>query len=325
MALSLLFAASALAQPAGSDWEAGLSLYRAKDYARACPLLRKAAEAAGPQGEPWADLGLCELKRGRKAESIRASQLAVRHGDEKTRKAAYFNLGLAGVSLAPKDVKNSRACVPLTLPNELECKQRFVVCGQTHDWYGYAYFEERTSELLILPCDGGDCPTQIPADPDCAGPSSEKCSMARIELSSERVHRGMGSTPAWSCTESSAVESRAMACAQKKGANEAACMKTACDEARRWQRAEESSRAEWTELQEELESWDSLHECKTCYEGRTQTECTLVSLNPCTGRAGAVCREQRSARDTRIGQDSVWPAKTFAQEFTFRLAPLPGD
>lgn len=323
LSLSLLFAASAHAQPAGGDWQEGLSLYRAGDYARACPLLRKVAEAAGTQGEPWADLGLCELKWGRRAESLRALNLAARYGDEKTRKAAYSSLGLAGVNLVPQTARGALACAPLTVPNELECKQQFAVCGLDHGWMGYHFFKGRRFELLIFPCREVGCPKQIPDPKSCAATFLGECLAASIELFSEQEFLGDGATPAWSCMESSAVRSRAVQCELAQGVSVAECMRTACAEAQSWQKAPKDSREEWTKLKEELEQWDSIKKCELCYERTTQTQCTLVSLNPCTGQAGAVCREHTNERDFRTRERPVSASQTVVQEFKFQFVPFP--
>lgn len=319
----LLVTLPALAQTPDNDWKAGLASFRARDYSRACPLLLKAAEAAATNGAIWADLGLCELKRGKKEESIHASNLAVRYGDEKVRRSAYFNLGLAGVNLVPQGVARDGGCVPLEPPRELACTRRVTACGHSFAQPGYTYVEGRSSGLLLLPCGEGSCPTQSPYGGHCVGLGDDRCREPSIVLASELTLRGVGSTPAWTCEESGAVESRSLECQSKKGADEKTCSKKACADAVRWQKQARASRAEWKELEEELESWDSLNECKSCAETTTKTQCTVVSIDPCSGRAGTVCTEESISRDTRMGAIGATPPKRLVQEQSFQVAPLP--
>ncbi|QSQ17403.1 tetratricopeptide repeat protein [Myxococcus landrumensis] len=314
----------ALAVADNAAWRGGLALYRAKDYARACPLLRQAAEAAGTHGEIWADLGLCELRWGRKAQSIQASNLAVRYGDEKTRKAAYFNLGLAGVRLVPPDTADTETCVRLQPPEELACARRFVACGKTHPTSFLGQITVRISDLWIFSCEGKDCPRKTPPSPPCREEPGTFCPRSGIDLLHDESAAGTGPLPEWTCKISDAVASRGKQCQQQKGADAAACLKTACAAARHWQQETVMSREEWPELQEELESWGSRHDCKYCAESRIQTQCTLVSINPCSGRAGAVCRVNRSDKNSQLGTKSVSPPKTTVREFIFSIAPLPG-
>src|SRR5215471_13419362 len=108
MRLPIALAAGALLLATGvradqADWRAlwkqALTDYKKKDYVAACPLFARAAEAAPKNGAIWGDLGLCYFKLGGAATSIHPSRLAARFGDERVRRAAYYNLGLAGASI----------------------------------------------------------------------------------------------------------------------------------------------------------------------------------------------------------------------------------
>jgi Flp pilus assembly protein TadD len=100
-AVAVVLAALVSASPTSADaprsaWARGIALFKQTRYDEACSLLAQAAAQTPTNGAIWGDLGLCEFKRGNTAASIHASLLAVRHGDERVRKSAYFNLYLAG-------------------------------------------------------------------------------------------------------------------------------------------------------------------------------------------------------------------------------------
>jgi hypothetical protein len=109
------------------EWTKALALYKNKEYRAACPLFKSAAAHQPRNGAIWGDLGLCLLKLetlGSRDASIHASRLAVRFGDERVRKNAYFNLNLAGV----KESLPDDGCTTVAAPPEAECKKSAAVC-----------------------------------------------------------------------------------------------------------------------------------------------------------------------------------------------------
>jgi hypothetical protein len=154
-ALILAMLSLALGVPAAaqSPRDAALAAFRRKDYARACPLFAEVVRAEPENGAAWADLGVCELKRGRKAESVRASLRAVVHGDDRTRTNAYFNLGLAGVAL-PFPVPGR--CTVWRAPEELNCPQRVEACHVMGPGSGYKALGQNSYATLAR-CAAG-CP-----------------------------------------------------------------------------------------------------------------------------------------------------------------------
>jgi hypothetical protein len=71
-------------------------LYRAKQYASACPLFERLTELTPTRGSAWGDYGLCLAKLGNKRqEAIAASYRAISlsGSDARARKAVYYNLG----------------------------------------------------------------------------------------------------------------------------------------------------------------------------------------------------------------------------------------
>lgn len=153
LVLTLLLLAHGAAPAAPSPRDAALASFRKKDYARACPLFAEAARAEPENGAIWADLGLCELRRGRKAASVRASLRAVVHGDERTRSNAYFNLGLAGVAL-PFPARGR--CTIWQAPEALTCPQRVEACHLDGPGHGHKGLGS-TSYAALARC-GEGCP-----------------------------------------------------------------------------------------------------------------------------------------------------------------------
>jgi hypothetical protein len=125
-ALSVATVAQARGTPAEGALEKARGLYRAARYAEACPLFEEVTRARPGDGSAWADLGLCELRRGQREASIRASLRAVREGDERVRASAYHNLSLAGHRVSVPTM--SGACVEVDAPTELACARRARLC-----------------------------------------------------------------------------------------------------------------------------------------------------------------------------------------------------
>lgn len=82
--------------------------FRAKRYAAACRKFEQAGRLAPADGAIHADLALCLAKLGRHEEAVRANLEAVRLGDARTRKNAYFNLGSLFGTITPPDTGECR-------------------------------------------------------------------------------------------------------------------------------------------------------------------------------------------------------------------------
>jgi hypothetical protein len=127
---------TSLAAPAFA--QSALQLYRSGDYDRACPLFEVETRRRPRDGVAWADLALCEEKRGDRKKARRANMLAVRWGNERTRKNAYFNLWRmkevvelpARHDAAPSGYgpEGPRGCVALRAPPELACTGEVHAC-----------------------------------------------------------------------------------------------------------------------------------------------------------------------------------------------------
>ena len=126
-ALSVAVVAQARGAPAPRTLEEARALYRAGRYAEACPRFEEVTRAQPDNGAAWADLGLCELRRGQREASIRASLRAVREGDENVRVSAYRNLSTAGHRVAVPTGTDS--CLDVEAPAEFACPRRARFCA----------------------------------------------------------------------------------------------------------------------------------------------------------------------------------------------------
>jgi hypothetical protein len=124
---ALSVASVAHGAPTERKQEEARALYRAGRYVEACPLFEQVTRARPEDGAAWADLGLCELRRGRREASIQASLHAVRVGEEQVRLNAYYNLSLAGHRIPMPTEQHS--CQELEAPAALSCAQRARVCA----------------------------------------------------------------------------------------------------------------------------------------------------------------------------------------------------
>jgi hypothetical protein len=93
-------------------------LYKAKRYAKACPLFERVTALEPANGRAWTDLGLCLARWGHEADAIAANRkaVAVSGDDERVRKAAYFNLA-----------KLSNVAIPSHVPGPTEDLLRDLV------------------------------------------------------------------------------------------------------------------------------------------------------------------------------------------------------
>lgn len=154
--------------------QSALQLYRSGDYERACPLFEAQTRRRLQDGAAWADLSLCEEKRGNREKARHANMLAIRWGNEQTRKNAYFNLWRmkAGVELTPfyafgHDADSPRACLALRAAPELECTAEVRACPYGRRGLG-ARGSGHNIYVKLEPCEGS-CELQL-RPPEIADP-----------------------------------------------------------------------------------------------------------------------------------------------------------
>ncbi len=118
--------------------QSALQLYRSGDYDRACPRFEAVTRRRPQDGAAWADLAMCEERRGKRKKARRANMLAVRWGNEQTRKNAYLSLWRMneGVKLpslpdaaSPKPgAEGPQGCLALRPAPELGCTDEVRAC-----------------------------------------------------------------------------------------------------------------------------------------------------------------------------------------------------
>lgn len=116
------------------DWRAGLAAYRAGRLGIACARFEQAVKRQPKNGATWADLGLCERRRGNVQRAVEASIRAVRYGERRVRLNASYNLWQLGVEAPLPDEVGQ--CLELRAPDGLECNTALNVCRGTDDRSG---------------------------------------------------------------------------------------------------------------------------------------------------------------------------------------------
>jgi hypothetical protein len=292
---ALAWAAGSSADVAkGSAWSRGLALYKQSKFAAACPLLTEAAAIAAENGAIWADLGLCELKRGDRAASIHASLLAARFGDERVRKNAYFNLHLAGYEAGVHPAPGA-----LAEPAELACSMPAFAC--TGDWTAYGSRSGTSGTVAIFDTNEEDARARCD---DLAGALGGETGPGEVPLSeSQLCFDTWCELNAWRCEESGQVSRRAEACFQKAlGALPAdLCSQdsAACETFRRCHKAACAAAEDAIDRTPGAKPWPAVvrehdEDTASCYGNCVEGDllsCTVVVVDPCQNRIGYVCSE----------------------------------
>jgi hypothetical protein len=108
------------------DFRAGLAAYRSGQLEVACSLFERVVNRQPRNGAAWADLGLCERRRGNSRRAIQASIRAVRHGARRIRLNASYNLWQLGVTARLPE--KAGQCSELRAPVGLGCSSALNVC-----------------------------------------------------------------------------------------------------------------------------------------------------------------------------------------------------
>lgn len=167
LALAPMTANSTLrSRSASDDWRDGVAACRGGRLAAACALFERVVQVQPRNGAAWADLGLCERRRGNVRRAVKASIRAVRHGGRQVRLNASYNLWRLGVA-APLP-EEAGQWGELRAPRGLGCSATLNVCRVEEDHSGngdgvvYRYVEvlpagKRPSEdepALVVPIRG---------------------------------------------------------------------------------------------------------------------------------------------------------------------------
>ena len=272
-------------------WRKALTLYKKKQYDAACPLFASVAQSQPKNGAVWADLGVCELKRGALDASIHASRLAVRFGDERVRKSAYYNLGLAGATeILPDD-----ACTTISAPADTACVQSAVVCtkswsgsGSVLHTFGKVAFFARNQALAEQLRDG------LPElDPPA---EAIQTGVALSEASDDSCSSWCGSN-AWQSVDSSLIMKQALACSEKRKGPLSGPSDLCVSQGKRCGNIVECAQAVLSHAGDSASvarEWQRLlgrciKDCSDSAGATPPTTCNVVHVDPCSGRVGVVC------------------------------------
>lgn len=311
----LLLVTAALALPLGARAKkpkgVGIQakrLYEAKRYEEACPLFEKLATEAKSDGARWADLGLCEFRRGRVDAGVRASLLAVRYGDAATRKNAYFHLDRAGVrAQLPMDTPGDEiVCRAIPAAPPFECEAELQAC--LVPWQNYGSGGGTTGTSLVFATDAESLAywKTLPSwERDRAAGADNAVQLRREE---EKLC-GWCYDHAWSCDSSRVVLPKADACFRKATARKGKpspdmCYRRTpsdaklCDEymkcfdalCAKAQAAYETDRSLWPAAADEITR--ARAQCDDCGV-QEATTCEVIAIDPCARRVGYACSEER--------------------------------
>jgi hypothetical protein len=277
-----------------ADWRKALALFKKKEFDAACPLFESAARAQPRNGAIWGDLGLCEVKRGTgesMAASVHASRLAIRFGDERVRKAAYYNLGLA----SERESLASDGCTVLSAPPEAECSQTAVACTKRWTTSGIVYQQFGTVAFVALT--EGEAKTACDAVSELDPHPDATDAGIILEEGSENSCGSWCAGHFWQTEDSSALVKQAVACSEgrrgplsgrldlciaqgKRCTDIYACIEAVVSHAGE----SEAVAREYDKLLGQCQ-----RDCTANEATSPPTSCGIVHVDPCRRRVGVVC------------------------------------
>jgi len=278
-------------------WKRALAEFKKKNYEVACPLFLSAVEAQPKNAAIWGDLGLCYVKLGAMGTSIHASRLAAHLGNDAVRKAAYYNLGLAGDSVTLPN----ESCEKLSSTPESQCKKPVFVCTKSWSGSGSVFYQSGKvaffGRTIAEAHDGADGMRELDPDANSIG--------AGLALSEE--HSNSCGTwcdmHAWESTNETPIQKQASACDDKRKGpypgppDPCLWQGKRCDgmfECARnviWHAADTPAIArEW-----ERERSQCVSECTSNSDEAPRPACRVVYADACRGRIGAVCETPKES------------------------------
>lgn len=286
--------------------ERAVRLYQQGEFDEACALYERLVAEARTDGARWADLGLCEYRRGHTDAGHRASLLAVRYGDEATRKHAYFNLHAAGhrVHLPEQKPGGGTSCELLQFAAPFACETKLWACIVPWTQYGSGGGTAGTAVIFGSKPEDMEywkalMPFERPQAASAAG---------AVQLSWEEEKLcGFCETHAWDCARSAIVTPKVEQCFQRRAGTRrefdpSMCFRRTPAEARlcdaymkchdelckQAQASYEQGRPSWPEAAAEIAR--AHQACADCGLQRSRT-CEVIAVDPCAGRIGYACRQ----------------------------------
>ena len=322
---AVAFPRPATARPPISEGAAaraeGTRLFRAKNFAAACPKFEKAAQLAPADPEPLADLALCRQRLGDTSSAEKVNRQVIDLGSNgkaltdprfaRSRRHAYFNL---------RQINSQRRYFPEVgrdicgeLNPEEGCAKKLFYCADSWtgggSWmtqdYGRvniaasaeaARFDEDDSDPYARDHSAPDFDelTQ-PFQPTPEVVEDEE-SVTYLESYSDKVNEWRCDEKVWSCDRSDAVAADAKKClasAAKAPTSAEACRKDACNRAnlRPWPAV----------IKERKVTADDQRSCHaSAPEHESEYGCEIAYANACTGLVGLICSGRRFGKKERM-------------------------
>lgn len=299
--LALLALGSVLAPRAGraqavgwrAEWTKALDLYKKKEYGAACPLFQSAAAHQPKNGAIWGDLGLCLLKLeapGSRDASIHASRLAVRFGDERVRKNAYFNLNRAGA----KESLPDDGCTSVAAPPEAECKKSAAVCVKSWDSTGWVF--QTSGKVALFARSAVDAERQRDMLNDLDPTPDMIAQGVSLVKSSDNSCSSWCDFHAWDAVEPSMLKEQALACLEKRPGPFSNKPDPCVQKGKRCADFLDCVQAVLSHVRDSpaiaRESDRVRASCRAeCEAGADSdsSDCSVVHVDPCSARVGVVC------------------------------------
>ena len=294
----LLVAAGVRADKAADGlWKRALAEYKKKNYEAACPLFASAAEAQPKNGAIWGDLGLCYVKLGGLATSIHASRLAARFGSAAVRKAAYYNLGLAGEGV----VLPSDSCGEVPSSAEAQCKEPVFAC--TKSWSGSGSVFHQSGKVaffgrtLAEAQEAADSMSEL--DPDA---NSKGAGLALYEEHSDSCGSWCG-MHAWETADGTPLQKQVEACLQHRKGPYPGPPDPCVQEGKRcvdYFGCAEVVIGHASDTKAIARDWERelskcFGECTSNSDDTPQPVCRIVYVDACRGHLGVVCETPKKS------------------------------
>jgi hypothetical protein len=272
-------------------WKRGLAEFKKKNYVAACPLFASAGEAQPKNGAIWGDLGFCYLKLGGAGASIHPSRLAAHFGDERVRKAAYYNLGLAGESITLP----AEGCMEVESSVEAQCKQPVFACTKSWSGSGSVFYQSGKvaffGRTLAEAQEGADGMREL--DPDA---SSIGAGVALYEEHSNSCGSWCD-MHAWEGRDASPVTKQVAACLQKQKGPYPGPPDPCVRQGKRctdYFECAETVLSHVADTPAIAREWNRMHaqcvsECTSNSDEAPRPSCRVVYADACRRRLGVVC------------------------------------
>ena len=308
----------------------GTKLFRAKNFAAACPKFEAAAQLAPEDPEPLADLALCKQRLGDTGAAEQINRQVIDLGSKgkaltdprfaRSRRHAYFNLHQ--MQTQPRyfpEKEKRKACGELT-PEE-GCSKKLFYCEDSATTGGSWMTQDCTRVSIATSAEAArfdeedtDPATREHPKPDFGELTEpfqptpvvveDEESVTYLESYSDTVNEWRCDESAWSCDRSDAVAAQAKKCLTSPVE---ACRADACKRA---------NQRPWPAVIKERKAAAKAQ--RSCHadapKSGSEYGCEIAYANACTGLVGLIC-SGRAPRKTK--------EQTRVEEYLFPPPPHP--